>query len=52
MHSALDASPGVQLFRQAADYYGLDYTVAQNDALQIPAYDGPVSLSYAKVLSR
>jgi len=52
MHAALDASPGVDLFRQAADYYGLGYTVIQNDTLQIPAYDGPVSLSYAKVLPR
>jgi uncharacterized protein YlxW (UPF0749 family) len=52
MHAALDASPGVSLFRQAADYYGLGYTVAQNDTLQIPAYDGPVSLSYAKVLPK
>ncbi len=50
MHSALDASPGVSLFRQAADYYGLGYTVSQGDSLQIPAYDGPVSLTYAKVL--
>lgn len=50
MHSALDASPGVSLYRQAADYYGLDYTVAQSDSLQIAAYDGPISLSYAKVL--
>jgi uncharacterized protein YlxW (UPF0749 family) len=49
MHAALDASPGVSLFRQAADYYGLGYTVIQNDALAISAYDGPVSLTYAKV---
>jgi uncharacterized protein YlxW (UPF0749 family) len=52
MHSALDASPGVTLFRQAADYYGLGYTVIQNDSLQLAAYDGPVSLTYAKVLPR
>ena len=36
--------------KQAADYYGLGYTVGQGEALSIPAYDGPVSLSYAKVL--
>jgi uncharacterized protein YlxW (UPF0749 family) len=49
MHSALDRSPGVTLFRQAADYYGLGYTVQQSVSLQLPAYDGPLSLSYAKV---
>ena len=27
MNSALDASPGVRLFQQAAGYYGLGYTV-------------------------
>lgn len=49
MHSALDRSPGVNLFRQAADYYGLGYTVQQSVSLKLPAYDGPLSLSYAKV---
>lgn len=52
MHAQLDASPGVSLFRQAAAYYGLSYTVSQNDTLQINAYDGSVSLSYAKVLPK
>jgi uncharacterized protein YlxW (UPF0749 family) len=52
MHTALDRSPGVDLFRQAASYYGLGYTVQQTDSLQLPAYDGPISLSYAKVTPR
>ncbi len=48
MRAALDRSPGVTLFKQAADYYGLGYTVAQSDSLKLPAYTGPTSLSYAK----
>jgi uncharacterized protein YlxW (UPF0749 family) len=50
MRSAMDRSPGVTLFRQAASYYGLGYTVEQLDALQLPAYTGPISLSYAKAV--
>jgi uncharacterized protein YlxW (UPF0749 family) len=48
MRMALDRSPGVTLFKQAAGYYGLGFTVAQTDGLKLPAYSGPVSLSYAK----
>lgn len=51
MQQALSRSPGVKLFRQAADYYGLDYTVARQSAVTLPAYDGPVSLSYAQPLA-
>ena len=52
MHKALDKSAGVQFFKQAAVYYGLGYTVQQTDSLTLPAYDGPISLSYAKVTTR
>jgi uncharacterized protein YlxW (UPF0749 family) len=52
MHDELGVSPGVTLYRQAASYYGLGYTVAQSDVLQLPAYDGPISLSYAKAETR
>lgn len=48
MQSELDASPGVQLFREAASYYGLGYTVEQRSRLTVPAYTGPVTLSYAR----
>ena len=48
MRTAMDRSPGVALYRQAASYYGLGYTVEQVAALQLPAYTGPISLSYAK----
>jgi uncharacterized protein YlxW (UPF0749 family) len=50
MRSAMDRSPGVNLFKQAANYYGLGYTVEQVNTLQLPAYTGPISLSYAKAV--
>jgi uncharacterized protein YlxW (UPF0749 family) len=48
MSKDLDRSPGVTLYRQAASYYGLGYTVESQDHLQLPAYDGPLALDYAK----
>jgi uncharacterized protein YlxW (UPF0749 family) len=52
MRSALDASPGVALFKQAAEYFGLGYTVESADDVQVPAYTGAVGLQYAKPVSR
>jgi uncharacterized protein YlxW (UPF0749 family) len=48
MRMAMDRSPGVALYRQAASYYGLGYTVEQTTALQLPAFTGSISLGYAK----
>lgn len=48
MQERLDASPGVKLFREAATYYGLGYTVDETDPVTVPAYSGPITLSYAK----
>ena len=48
MMSRLDASPGVKLFQEAAGYYGLGYTVETEDSLNLPAYTGPITLTYAK----
>ena len=48
MQEMLDASPGVRLFREAAGYYGLGYTVETAERLDVPAYSGPITLSYAK----
>jgi hypothetical protein len=47
MNASLDASPGVALFRQAASYYGLGYTVASEDDLELPGYSGSIALRYA-----
>jgi uncharacterized protein YlxW (UPF0749 family) len=52
MHDRLDASPGVKLYTQAAGYYGLGYTVEQNDRLNLPAYTGPIGLTYAKAVPK
>ncbi|SDI84446.1 Uncharacterized conserved protein YlxW, UPF0749 family [Frankineae bacterium MT45] len=52
MQKALDASAGVQLFRQAATYYGLDYSTATSDQLNLPAYGQAISLTYAKAGSK
>jgi uncharacterized protein YlxW (UPF0749 family) len=49
MLKKLTASPGVTLFREAAGYYGLGYTVSTQDNMTLPAYSGPVTLSYAHV---
>lgn len=48
MQERLDASPGVTLFREAAGYYGLGYTVEDKGDVSIPAYTGPVTLDYAR----
>lgn len=50
MRAALEASPGVALYRQAADALGLTYTVRDNASLRLPAYDGSVIPHFAKVL--
>jgi uncharacterized protein YlxW (UPF0749 family) len=49
MQKKLSSSPGVRLFREAASYYGLGYTVSTESRLDLPAYRGPVTLSYAHV---
>lgn len=48
MQDMLDGSEGVQRFQEEAGYYGLGYTVETLGRLDIPAYRGPVTLSYAK----
>jgi uncharacterized protein YlxW (UPF0749 family) len=52
MTAALDASPGVRLFQQAAGYYGLGYTVETADAVGVPAYAGTIGLEYAHAVTR
>lgn len=52
MRAQLDKSPGVALFKQAAGYYGLGYTVESQDRLQLPAFHGPIGLSYATAVTK
>jgi uncharacterized protein YlxW (UPF0749 family) len=49
MLKTLASSPGVKLFREAAEFYGLGYTVGRQGRLELPAYTGSITLSYAKV---
>ena len=49
MAQRLDASPGVQLFRSAAGAYGLGFTVASAEDVQVPSYSGSLGLRYAHV---
>jgi uncharacterized protein YlxW (UPF0749 family) len=49
MTGALDRSPGVSLFKQAAAYYGLGYTVSSEDHVSLAAFDGSITLSHATV---
>ncbi len=47
MLGQLASSPGVKLFREAAGYYGLGYTVDEQHDLVLPAYTGSIALTYA-----
>ena len=47
MQEKLNSSPGVKLFRDAAGYFGLGYTVETAGRLDIPAYRGSITLGYA-----
>lgn len=52
MQRALDRSPGVALFKQAAGYYGLGYTVESQNRLSLPAFHGSIGLTYAKAVRK
>jgi uncharacterized protein YlxW (UPF0749 family) len=49
LRAALEASPGVRAFDEAARIYGLGYSVANEADILAPAYRGSVDLRYAKV---
>jgi uncharacterized protein YlxW (UPF0749 family) len=48
MRSALDVEPGVALFRQYVDAYGLTYDVRAAPVLRMPAYQGPLDLPHVR----
>jgi uncharacterized protein YlxW (UPF0749 family) len=48
MQKSLDQSRGVTYFKEAAEFYGLGYTVESEDHLTLPAYNGPLGLQYAR----
>jgi uncharacterized protein YlxW (UPF0749 family) len=44
LHAALDAAPGVVVYRQYVQAYGLVLDVRDSDHLQLPGYTGPLQL--------
>lgn len=48
MREALDKSPQVTIYRQYADLFGLGYDVTSKANATFPAYQGSLSLLYAK----
>jgi uncharacterized protein YlxW (UPF0749 family) len=48
MQQQLDESPGVKLFRDAAGYYGLGYTVETADRVEVPSYRGSITVEYGR----
>ena len=49
MRAALEDSVEVALYRAAADDIGLVYDVSDDDDLELPAYGGSLTMSYASV---
>jgi uncharacterized protein YlxW (UPF0749 family) len=52
MRLALDAQPGVQLYKQAVGYFGLGYEVKDQREVTLPGYVGPLRLSYAEAVGQ
>jgi len=50
LRASLATEPGVQLYRQAVDYFGLGYEVKDEHEVTLPGYDGPVRLGYAEAV--
>jgi uncharacterized protein YlxW (UPF0749 family) len=48
LRAALDAAPGVQIFRPYVAAYGLVLSVTPSSGLRLPAFTGPVELSRAR----
>ncbi|MDQ6874185.1 MAG: DUF881 domain-containing protein [Actinomycetota bacterium] len=48
MRAALDREPGVTLFRQYVAAYHLGYQVDSKSEVTVPAFDGSLSLAYAR----
>jgi uncharacterized protein YlxW (UPF0749 family) len=50
LRASLATEPGVRLYRQAVDYFGLGYEVKDEREVTLPGYDGPVRLGYAEAV--
>jgi len=49
LEAALAGSAQISIYRQYVDAYGLGYDAASSDDLLLGAFDGSLSLSYARV---
>jgi uncharacterized protein YlxW (UPF0749 family) len=49
LQAALDASPGVAVYRQYVDWVGIGYDVEHHDEIEMPAFAGSSELRYAQV---
>ncbi|HEY0217203.1 MAG TPA: DUF881 domain-containing protein, partial [Cellulomonas sp.] len=49
LRKALDDSPAIQVYREYVDAVGLGWSVAEGQALELPAYDGRTDLIHATV---
>jgi uncharacterized protein YlxW (UPF0749 family) len=47
VRSQLAASPQVAILKQAADAFGLTFTVRDRSSVTLPAYSGPLDMQYA-----
>lgn len=47
LHAALDTEPGISLFQEYVDLFGLGYQVTDSTRLVMPPYTGAVNLKYA-----
>ncbi len=52
LRDALDTDPGVLVFRDYVERFGLGYTVRTSRSMQLPAYDGPLELPNVASLRR
>lgn len=48
LSAALDAEPGVRVFRQYAVRYGLGFDSSASSDLSVPAYEGSIRMRYAQ----
>jgi uncharacterized protein YlxW (UPF0749 family) len=51
LRDALDSEPGIQLYLEYVDLFGLGYTVTDVPKMLIPPYLGSVNLKYAHVVA-
>lgn len=49
LRAALDASPGVGIYKQYVDWVALGWSVTPSDGLELPAYTGGTEMKYATV---